>query len=313
MDNFKFPVADPKRTIIAGDGSSIQVSTKGAGFSQLGGSSVSIPNFETFKTKVPENELSTLTPSLQEKLWLNTPWTEHLRVGAHNFLTNTVGMAAQQVSTLSPEELIGAVKGDVRTWDNQLGEWSQKMFGIRKWSEDYMQDNYEMPIEKNPGSFDMGDPGWWSARFGDLGSVAGIMLEATGEGIAASAVASGIGAATGGIGGAAIEGAEAVRGASKLAKAFELVTGAFKGSTAAKTAFRTSFALSNGREALIESAQVFDENTLSLIVREPIGVVGQVVPWNFPFLMAAWKLAPALAAGCTVVIKPSKTASKISS
>lgn len=53
------------------------------------------------------------------------------------------------------------------------------------------------------------------------------------------------------------------------------------------------------------SAQVFDENTLSLILREPIGVVGQVVPWNFPFLMAAWKLAPALAAGCTVVIKPS--------
>ena len=53
------------------------------------------------------------------------------------------------------------------------------------------------------------------------------------------------------------------------------------------------------------SAQVFDENTLNLILREPIGVVGQVVPWNFPFLMAAWKLAPALAAGCTVVIKPS--------
>ena len=49
------------------------------------------------------------------------------------------------------------------------------------------------------------------------------------------------------------------------------------------------------------SAQVFDENTLSLIIREPIGVVGQVVPWNFPFLMAAWKLAPALAAGCTAV------------
>ena len=53
------------------------------------------------------------------------------------------------------------------------------------------------------------------------------------------------------------------------------------------------------------SAQVFDENTLSLVLREPIGVVGQVVPWNFPFLMSAWKLAPALAAGCTVVIKPS--------
>lgn len=53
------------------------------------------------------------------------------------------------------------------------------------------------------------------------------------------------------------------------------------------------------------SANMIDENTLSLIMNEPIGVVGQVVPWNFPFLMAAWKLAPALAAGCTVVIKPS--------
>ena len=40
------------------------------------------------------------------------------------------------------------------------------------------------------------------------------------------------------------------------------------------------------------SATMVDENTLSLILREPIGVVGQIVPWNFPFLMAAWKLAP---------------------
>ncbi len=53
------------------------------------------------------------------------------------------------------------------------------------------------------------------------------------------------------------------------------------------------------------SANVLDENTMTLILKEPIGVVGQIVPWNFPFLMAAWKLAPALAAGCTVVIKPS--------
>ena len=53
------------------------------------------------------------------------------------------------------------------------------------------------------------------------------------------------------------------------------------------------------------SATMLDNNTLSLILNEPIGVVGQVIPWNFPFLMAAWKLAPALAAGCTVVIKPS--------
>jgi len=40
--------------------------------------------------------------------------------------------------------------------------------------------------------------------------------------------------------------------------------------------------------------------------REPIGVVGQIIPWNFPLLMAAWKLGPALAAGCTVVMKPAE-------
>lgn len=45
------------------------------------------------------------------------------------------------------------------------------------------------------------------------------------------------------------------------------------------------------------SATILDKNTLSLILNEPIGVVGQVIPWNFPFLMAAWKLAPALTAG----------------
>ncbi len=40
--------------------------------------------------------------------------------------------------------------------------------------------------------------------------------------------------------------------------------------------------------------------------REPVGVVGQVIPWNFPLLMAAWKLGPALATGCTVVLKPAE-------
>lgn len=53
------------------------------------------------------------------------------------------------------------------------------------------------------------------------------------------------------------------------------------------------------------SAKLLDENTLSLILREPIGIVGQIVPWNFPFLMAAWKLAPVLASGCCTVLKPS--------
>ena len=41
-------------------------------------------------------------------------------------------------------------------------------------------------------------------------------------------------------------------------------------------------------------------------LREPVGVVGQIIPWNFPLMMAAWKLAPALAAGCTVVLKPAE-------
>jgi len=53
------------------------------------------------------------------------------------------------------------------------------------------------------------------------------------------------------------------------------------------------------------SANMLGSDTLSLILREPIGVVGQIVPWNFPLLMAAWKLAPVLAAGCCTVFKPS--------
>lgn len=54
-------------------------------------------------------------------------------------------------------------------------------------------------------------------------------------------------------------------------------------------------------------ATMLDNNTLSLILREPIGVVGQIVPWNFPFLMAAWKLAPVLASGDATVFKSSST------
>ncbi|WP_456416534.1 aldehyde dehydrogenase family protein [Thiolapillus sp.] len=49
-----------------------------------------------------------------------------------------------------------------------------------------------------------------------------------------------------------------------------------------------------------------DANTVSMEVHEPLGVVGQIIPWNFPILMAAWKLAPALAAGNCVVLKPAE-------
>lgn len=50
----------------------------------------------------------------------------------------------------------------------------------------------------------------------------------------------------------------------------------------------------------------YEQGTTSILLREPIGVVGLIVPWNYPLLMALWKIAPALAAGNTVVIKPSE-------
>ncbi|HXD73296.1 MAG TPA: aldehyde dehydrogenase family protein [Vicinamibacterales bacterium] len=48
------------------------------------------------------------------------------------------------------------------------------------------------------------------------------------------------------------------------------------------------------------------DNAISLALREPIGVAGQIVPWNYPLLMATWKMAPAICAGCTVVLKPAE-------
>ncbi|MBT2131340.1 aldehyde dehydrogenase [Aliiroseovarius lamellibrachiae] len=51
------------------------------------------------------------------------------------------------------------------------------------------------------------------------------------------------------------------------------------------------------------------ENVLGLVHKEPVGVVGAIVPWNFPLMIGAWKLAPALAAGNSVVLKPAETAS----
>ena len=56
-----------------------------------------------------------------------------------------------------------------------------------------------------------------------------------------------------------------------------------------------------------KSAGEYMEDHTSWIRREPIGVVGQVTPWNYPLMMMIWKIAPALAAGNTVVLKPSDT------
>jgi aldehyde dehydrogenase len=55
------------------------------------------------------------------------------------------------------------------------------------------------------------------------------------------------------------------------------------------------------------SISELDADTVSIIVHEPIGVIAQIIPWNFPILMAVWKLAPALAAGNCVVLKPAES------
>ncbi len=79
--------------------------------------------------------------------------------------------------------------------------------------------------------------------------------------------------------------------------------------------------LARARGEILASAMVFDyyagagdkffgetipfgEDALSMTLREPLGVCAQIVPWNFPFMMSAWKLGPALAAGCTLILKP---------
>ncbi|EEY44051.1 aldehyde dehydrogenase family protein [Vibrio mimicus] len=54
------------------------------------------------------------------------------------------------------------------------------------------------------------------------------------------------------------------------------------------------------------TAAELDANTVAYHIKEPLGVVGQIIPWNFPLLMAAWKLAPALAAGNCIVLKPAE-------
>ena len=58
-----------------------------------------------------------------------------------------------------------------------------------------------------------------------------------------------------------------------------------------------------GQEGTISE---IDANTVAYHFHEPMGVVGQIIPWNFPILMACWKLAPALAAGCSIVMKPAE-------
>ncbi|PDS76267.1 aldehyde dehydrogenase family protein [Rhizobium sp. L43] len=58
-----------------------------------------------------------------------------------------------------------------------------------------------------------------------------------------------------------------------------------------------------------ETISLPDDRFTSKVVKEPIGVAGAIIPWNYPLLMAAWKVAPALAAGCTIVLKPAELTS----
>lgn len=67
--------------------------------------------------------------------------------------------------------------------------------------------------------------------------------------------------------------------------------------------FRYFAGVIRGEEGTISE---HDENTVSIVLHEPLGVVGQIIPWNFPLLMATWKIAPALAAGCCTVVKPAE-------
>ena len=59
-------------------------------------------------------------------------------------------------------------------------------------------------------------------------------------------------------------------------------------------------------DKLYDQVAPTERNVLATITREPVGVVGAIVPWNFPLIMAAWKFAPALAAGNSIIIKPSE-------
>ncbi len=62
-------------------------------------------------------------------------------------------------------------------------------------------------------------------------------------------------------------------------------------------------------DKLYDQTAPVGEDAVAMVVREPIGVVGAVLPWNFPLLMLAWKIGPALAAGCSMVVKPAEQTS----
>ena len=72
------------------------------------------------------------------------------------------------------------------------------------------------------------------------------------------------------------------------------------------TTLRAGPRSSTARRSTVASPYMPGAEFHAYTLREPVGVVGQIIPWNFPLLMAAWKLGPALACGCTIVLKPAE-------
>ena len=77
-------------------------------------------------------------------------------------------------------------------------------------------------------------------------------------------------------------------------------------SSTSPTSRRASSTMAASRRRSTATCIPVPDNAMSLALREPIGVAGQIIPWNYPLLMAAWKLAPAICAGCTMVLKPAE-------
>jgi betaine-aldehyde dehydrogenase len=95
----------------------------------------------------------------------------------------------------------------------------------------------------------------------------------------------------------------------KLADAIEAHSDEIVAAESANTGQADQMRFFAGAARLLEgkAAGEYMEGFTSYVRREPIGVVGQVTPWNYPFMMALWKIGPALAAGNTIVLKPSDT------
>src|ERR671918_305434 len=99
----------------------------------------------------------------------------------------------------------------------------------------------------------------------------------------------------------------AIAGEADVDRAVEAARGALDGDwgkTPGTERARLLHALADAIATIGGRANSIGGSLLFYSLKEPVGVAGQIVPWNYPLMMATWKLAPALAAGCSVVLKP---------